>query len=67
MDILWKNDQCRRLYNLAPTVIGMNSMAQIVVWMVVVKVWTNKDNVTIETMSSDLNHVPGDLSYDHMS
>jgi len=52
--------------NLAPTVVGASSMAQIVVWMGVLEWWTNKGNVTMETMFQDPDRVPGNLGFDPM-
>jgi len=52
--------------NLAPTVVGVSSMAQIVVWMGVLEFWTNKGNVTMENMFEDPKRVPGELGFDPM-
>lgn len=52
--------------NLGPTVVGASAMLQIVLWMGVLEFWTNKGNVTMETMFSDPNRVPGDLGFDPM-
>jgi hypothetical protein len=52
--------------NLAPDVVGFSAMAQIVVWMGVLEFWTNKGNVTMETMFSDPSRVPGALGFDPM-
>mmetsp|Transcript_17146 Transcript_17146/g.25983 ORF Transcript_17146/g.25983 Transcript_17146/m.25983 type:complete len:204 (+) Transcript_17146:62-673(+) len=52
--------------NLAPTVVGASPMLQIVLWMGVLEFWTNKGNVTMETMFEDPNRVPGDLGFDPM-
>ncbi|GMH67424.1 hypothetical protein TL16_g04677, partial [Triparma laevis f. inornata] len=54
--------------NLAPTVVGVGAMLQIIVWMGVLEFWTNKGNVTMETMFSDpkSQRVPGDLGFDPM-
>lgn len=52
--------------NLAPSVVGFSAMAQIVLWMGVLEFWTNKGNVTMETMFSDPARVPGDLGFDPM-
>merc|ERR1719384_1433242 len=52
--------------NLAPTVVGASAMLQIVCWMGVLEWWTNKGNVTMETMFSDPDRVPGDLGFDPM-
>mmetsp|Transcript_13602 Transcript_13602/g.27809 ORF Transcript_13602/g.27809 Transcript_13602/m.27809 type:complete len:219 (+) Transcript_13602:219-875(+) len=50
--------------NLAPAAVGASAMLQIVVWMGVLEFWTNKGNVTMETMFSDPKRVPGDLGFD---
>lgn len=52
--------------NLAPSVVGAGPMLQIVFWAGVIEFWTNKGNVTMETMFSDPNRVPGDLGFDPM-
>jgi len=52
--------------NLAPTVVGASAMLQIVCWMGVLEFWTNKGNVTMETMFADESRVPGDLGFDPM-
>ena len=52
--------------NLAPSVVGASAMLQIVMWMGVLEFWTNKGNVTMETMFSDPDRVPGDLGFDPM-
>ena len=52
--------------NLAPSVAGVSSMAQIVVWMGVLEFWTNKGNVTMENMFEDPDRVPGELGFDPM-
>ena len=52
--------------NLAPQVVGASAMLQIVMWMGVLEFWTNKGNVTMETMFSDPDRVPGDLGFDPM-
>jgi|EP00979_Chaetoceros_neogracilis_P016701 hypothetical protein len=52
--------------NLAPTAVGVSAMLQIVVWMGVLEFWTNKGNVTMLTMFSDEERVPGDLGFDPM-
>jgi Chlorophyll A-B binding protein len=41
-------------------------MLQIVLWMGVLEFWTNKGNVTMETMFNDPNRVPGNLGFDPM-
>lgn len=52
--------------NLAPTAAGAASMLQIVFWGGVIEFWTNKGNVTAETMFSDPDRVPGQLGFDPM-
>ena len=52
--------------NLGPTVVGASAMLQIVVWMGVLEFWTNKGNVTMETMFQDPDRVPGELGFDPM-
>lgn len=52
--------------NLAPQAVGASAMLQIVLWMGVLEFWTNKGNVTMETMFSDPERVPGDLGFDPM-
>jgi len=52
--------------NLAPQVVGASAMLQIVMWMGVLEFWTNKGNVTMETMFEDPDRVPGDLGFDPM-
>lgn len=50
--------------NLAPAVVGVSAMLQIVFWMGVLEFWTNKGNVTMETMFSDPKREPGNLGFD---
>ena len=52
--------------NMAPTVVGASAMLQIVFWMGVLEFWTNKGNVTMETMFSDPDREPGNLGFDPM-
>jgi hypothetical protein len=52
--------------NLAPSVVGASAMLQIVFWMGVLEFWTNKGNVTMETMFEDPNREPGNLGFDPM-
>ena len=52
--------------NLAPDLAGVGPMLQIVLWMGVIEFWTNKGNVTMETMFSDPDRVPGNLGFDPM-
>jgi len=52
--------------NLAPSVVGASAMLQIVFWMGVLEFWTNKGNVTMETMFEDPDRQPGNLGFDPM-
>eukprot|EP00594_Rhizosolenia_setigera_P002705 CAMPEP_0178954660 /NCGR_PEP_ID=MMETSP0789-20121207/9127_1 /TAXON_ID=3005 /ORGANISM="Rhizosolenia setigera, Strain CCMP 1694" /LENGTH=201 /DNA_ID=CAMNT_0020636113 /DNA_START=60 /DNA_END=665 /DNA_ORIENTATION=+ len=52
--------------NLAPSVVGASAMLQIVFWGGVIEWWTNKGNITMETMFEDADRVPGDLGFDPM-
>lgn len=52
--------------NLAPSVVGASAMLQIVFWMGVLEFWTNKGNVTMETMFEDPDREPGNLGFDPM-
>jgi len=52
--------------NLAPSVVGPSAMLQIVFWMGVLEFWTNKGNVTMETMFSDPAREPGNIGFDPM-
>ena len=52
--------------NLAPQVVGASAMLQIVFWMGVLEFWTNKGNVTMETMFLDPKREPGNLGFDPM-
>lgn len=52
--------------NMAPSAVGVSAMLQIVLWMGVLEFWTNKGNVTMETMFEDPARVPGDLGFDPM-
>lgn len=52
--------------NMGPTVVGASAMLQIVFWMGVLEFWTNKGNVTMETMFTDPARVPGNLGFDPM-
>ena len=45
---------------------GASAMLQIVFWMGVLEFWTNKGNVTMETMFSDPDREPGNLGFDPM-
>eukprot|EP00560_Eucampia_antarctica_P006365 CAMPEP_0197826474 /NCGR_PEP_ID=MMETSP1437-20131217/3428_1 /TAXON_ID=49252 ORGANISM="Eucampia antarctica, Strain CCMP1452" /NCGR_SAMPLE_ID=MMETSP1437 /ASSEMBLY_ACC=CAM_ASM_001096 /LENGTH=174 /DNA_ID=CAMNT_0043426939 /DNA_START=176 /DNA_END=700 /DNA_ORIENTATION=+ len=52
--------------NMAPNAVGASAMLQIVFWMGVLEFWTNKGNVTMETMFADPDRVPGNLGFDPM-
>jgi len=52
--------------NLGPTAVGAGPMLQIVLWIGVLEFWTNKGNVTMETMFQDSDRVPGDFGFDPM-
>lgn len=52
--------------NLGPSVVGVSAMLQIVFWMGVLEFWTNKGNVTMETMFTDPKREPGNLGFDPM-
>mmetsp|Transcript_7280 Transcript_7280/g.15119 ORF Transcript_7280/g.15119 Transcript_7280/m.15119 type:complete len:204 (-) Transcript_7280:336-947(-) len=52
--------------NLGPTAVGAGPMLQIVLWIGVLEFWTNKGNVTMETMFLDADRVPGDFGFDPM-
>jgi hypothetical protein len=52
--------------NLGPSVVGASPMLQIVLWMGVLEFWMNKGNVTMETMFSDPDRVPGNFGFDPM-
>lgn len=41
-------------------------MFQIIAWAGVIEWWTNKGNVTMETMFSDPDREPGNLGFDPM-
>lgn len=47
-----------------PAAVGPSPMLQIVFGMGILEWWTNKGNVTTETMFSDPDRVPGDLGFD---
>jgi hypothetical protein len=49
-----------------PSAVGPSPMLQIVFWMGALEFWTNKGNVTMETMFSDPDRVPGALGFDPM-
>jgi len=52
--------------NLAPQAVGVSAMLQIVLWAGVIEFWTNKGNVTMETMFADESRVPGNVGFDPM-
>ena len=52
--------------NMAPSIVGASAMLQIVFWMGVLEFWTNKGNVTMETMFTDPDREPGALGFDPM-
>jgi len=52
--------------NLAPSVVGASAMCQIVFWGGIMEFWTNKGNVTMETMFEDPDRVPGNIGFDPM-
>lgn len=52
--------------NLAPQVVGASAMLQIVLWGGVIEWWTNKGNITMETMFLDASREPGNLGFDPM-
>jgi hypothetical protein len=49
---------------LGPTTVGISAMLQIVLGMGIVEWWSNNGNITMETMFSDADRVPGDLGFD---
>lgn len=52
--------------NDAPAAAGQSAMLQIVFGLGALEFWSNKGNVTMETMFSDPNRVPGELGFDPM-
>jgi light-harvesting complex I chlorophyll a/b binding protein 4 len=52
--------------NMAPGIVGPSAMLQIVFWMGVLEFWSNKGNVTMETMFKDPAREPGNLGFDPM-
>jgi len=50
--------------NLAPAVVGISPMLQIVFGMGVLEFWSNNGKVTAEDMFEDPNRVPGALGFD---
>jgi len=52
--------------NLAPEAAGLSSMLQIVFGLGIWEWWTNKGAMTMETMFSDPDRVPGNFGFDPM-
>jgi light-harvesting complex I chlorophyll a/b binding protein 4 len=52
--------------NQAPTEAGISPMLQIVFGLGIMEWWTNKGNMSMETMFSDPSRVPGNLGFDPM-
>lgn len=50
--------------NMAPLAVGIGPMLQIVFWVGLLEIWTNKGNITMLTMFEDPDRVPGDLGFD---
>uniref|UniRef100_A0A7S1D5D0 Uncharacterized protein n=1 Tax=Cyclophora tenuis TaxID=216820 RepID=A0A7S1D5D0_CYCTE len=50
--------------NLAPSVVGLSAMLQIVFYVGILEFWTNKGKVTMLDMFEDGDRVPGDLGFD---
>ena len=50
--------------NMAPSVVGLSAMLQIVFAAGIEEYRTNKGNITFETMFIDPDRVPGDLGFD---
>lgn len=50
--------------NLAPAVVGISPMLQIVFGMGIIEFWSNNGNVTAETMFKDPSRKPGQLGFD---
>jgi len=50
--------------NLAPAVVGLGPMLQIVFYCGILEWWTNKGNITMENMFTDPDRVPGNLGFD---
>eukprot|EP01083_Nonionella_stella_P277856 944748_1 len=51
---------------MAPAAAGIEPMLQFVFGIGILEFWTNKGNVTMETMFADESRVPGDLGFDPM-
>lgn len=52
---------------LAPSVVGVAPMAQIVFGMGLLEWWTNRGNVTWDNMFSNPSRVPGDIGFDPLN
>jgi light-harvesting complex I chlorophyll a/b binding protein 4 len=52
--------------NDAPAAAGLSPMLQIAAWIGFMEWWTNKGNVTMDTMFSDPARIPGNLGFDPM-
>jgi len=50
--------------NMAPAVVGISPMLQIVFGMGILEFWSNSGNVTMENMFNDPSRVPGKLGFD---
>jgi len=50
--------------NMAPIAVGAGPMLQIVFWVGLLEIWTNKGNITMLTMFEDPDRVPGDFGFD---
>ena len=50
--------------NLAPAVVGISPMLQIVFGLGIIEWWSNNGNITMENMFSDPSRVPGNLGFD---
>jgi len=50
--------------NMAPIAVGAGPMLQIVFWVGLLEIWTNKGNITMLTMFEEEDRVPGELGFD---
>lgn len=50
--------------NLAPAVVGISPMLQIVFGLGIIEFWSNNGKVTMENMFEDPKRVPGELGFD---